>query len=426
MDKAIKVFSRQGNFKEAIDSRDISSKQCARHLSPFVDSETGRQIVNWISPSFNDDGTLRRRSHFRRLSDSYNQKFNYQEEEVKRNKMAESLEHRQAKLFIAAALNENLKSGKPLNWYFKDIDNSDLLLSGNYLAGASEIKIEYSFKTSLGNEFRLDIAILTDGLRDTRSKFVIGAIEIERSNPFGYRKEILCKSAGFPLVSVDISGMELTEITMDWAYKVLSETTKNNTSGFRSNYLYLHLLLYPIYVNFPDKLVHQEPEHQYIVIDKTEALLKTESILKKLLNIANVSEKIAHVMLLNRNSAQAEKILVNAGQIVGFDWEDINSNNALLITLKKVDVNKILDLKINLAIIRVLLSSSTSLIGYKYKKGRSSNEDKLTDIWSYLHLEEEIGKRPYEWCKKRIKILPKRLNEPLQSIVDIIDELKDK
>lgn len=419
MDRAIKVFSRQGNFKQEVNAQDIKSRQSARQLGPFVDPESKVKVVSWISPCF-EDGSLTRRSHFRKFAEGRTYKFDYQSEEIERRKFGESPEHKKAKLLIAEALKENLKFGRQMPWYFNDPANTDLLLSGNYLAGASEIETEYYFKTSLHNEFRLDIAILSQGLVSTASKFIIGAIEIERSHTFGYRKEILCKSAGFPLVSIDISEMKLDEITKEWAHHVLSETTINNTSGFRSNYLYLHHVLYPVYANFPDKLLQDDLKHQYIIFDNNSALLKTQELLKKLFKLQSVSGLEPHMLMLNRSSSNAETILVNIGEIVGFDWESVNSNNALLITLKRMSQNNVLDLKFNLAVIRTLLKSSTALIGYKFQRGAVSDGNKTKDIWSYSY--SEAGKNPYEWIKKDIRILPKRLGEPLQNIIEVLNQ----
>lgn len=65
MDKAIQVFSRDGNFNKVSLASEIKSKEHARELSPFVDLNNKDDLVTWISPSF-DNQNLKRRSHFRK------------------------------------------------------------------------------------------------------------------------------------------------------------------------------------------------------------------------------------------------------------------------------------------------------------------------------------------------------------------------
>lgn len=60
MDEAIVVFSRKGIFKASIAARDVRSREHARKLWPLVSADGSRQMVTWVSPSFNN-GKLRRR-----------------------------------------------------------------------------------------------------------------------------------------------------------------------------------------------------------------------------------------------------------------------------------------------------------------------------------------------------------------------------
>ena len=66
MDEAIVVFSRKGIFQTTIAARDVRSREHARKLWPLVSPGASRQMVTWVSPSF-ESGKLRRRSHFRVL-----------------------------------------------------------------------------------------------------------------------------------------------------------------------------------------------------------------------------------------------------------------------------------------------------------------------------------------------------------------------
>lgn len=52
MDEAIVVFSRKGIFQTTIAARDIRSREHARKLWPLVSPGASRQMVTWVSPSF--------------------------------------------------------------------------------------------------------------------------------------------------------------------------------------------------------------------------------------------------------------------------------------------------------------------------------------------------------------------------------------
>ena len=106
MDEAIVVFSRKGIFQTTIAARDVRSREHARKLWPLVSPGASRQMVTWVSPSF-ESGKLRRRSHFRMLpaQHTYNPKAHFDDEEASRwRTVQESAEHRRAKELVAAEL----------------------------------------------------------------------------------------------------------------------------------------------------------------------------------------------------------------------------------------------------------------------------------------------------------------------------------
>ncbi len=83
MDEAVVVFSRKGIFQTTITARDVRSREHARKLWPLVSPDASRQMVTWVSPSF-ENGKLRRRSHFRVLPSqhSFNPKTHFDDEEA--------------------------------------------------------------------------------------------------------------------------------------------------------------------------------------------------------------------------------------------------------------------------------------------------------------------------------------------------------
>ena len=420
MDKALQVFSRQGNFKTLILAKDIKGKEHARKLSPFVDPESTNELVSWVSPCF-ENARLKRRSHFRKRNRISTIKPDINsEEEARRTTIYESPEHKQAKTVLINELNFRLEHGIPLEWGFYDSNASDLPIIGNLLCGASTIDEEYIFKSPLNNMFRLDIAILGDGIRNKNKKFIYAGIEIEKDNTFDYRKEILCKSAAFPLISIDISNLSLIEINADWAKKVISETLKTSESK-RSNYFYLHDLLYPLFIKHPEKLLKYEPDHQFIVFDNTDNLDKIRDYCNQLAkNIDNYKIHVQRIhiykkdMSINENEFKKYQNLVD---IVGQDSKKINPDSVLLITTERPKVNNQFDFIIHMALFRILLSSPSAMIGYRFAKYEYNNEPN-EDLWHYKNYDREKDQTII------IKIAPKRLSVPLQDIIHIINTLK--
>ena len=149
MNEAIVVFSRKGLFKVGIKAREVRSREHARKLWPLVAPDPGRQLLTWVSPSF-EGGKLRRRSHFRRLpvEASYDLKSHFDEEEASRwHSTQESPAHRKAKELIASELSRRLAAGLALPWSFKDPEASDYPLEGNLLLGANRIATEMPLKS---------------------------------------------------------------------------------------------------------------------------------------------------------------------------------------------------------------------------------------------------------------------------------------
>ena len=162
MDEAIVVFSRKGIFQTTIAARDVRSREHARKLWPLVSPGASRQMVTWVSPSF-ESGKLRRRSHFRMLpaQHTYNPKAHFDDEEASRwRTVQESAEHRRAKELVAAELARRLNAGLAMPWAFKDADASDYPLEGNLLLGADRVAIEHPLETPFGSKFRLDVAVI--------------------------------------------------------------------------------------------------------------------------------------------------------------------------------------------------------------------------------------------------------------------------
>ena len=306
MDEAVVVFSRNGLFTTTVVARDIQSHEHARKLWPLVTSSAPHQLVTWVKPSF-ENGKCKRRSHFRTLPGIKNILVNqiFEQEEAARIKAShESPEHFQAKKMVAAALQHRLLKGRAMPWYFKDVTSSQFHLQGNLLLGAEGIHIEERVKTSFGCEYRLDVAITSRPI--DKKPILLGGVEIEWGHQFDGRKALIGKTQAFPLISIDISGMTLNEITPEWADLALTATTYSSESGQRKTYIYLHDVLYPLYVQLPGDLI-KEGRHQFLVFAPDKELFLLERWIKKLQVLVGLKSDFMAVSVVNAKSEQSKK-----------------------------------------------------------------------------------------------------------------------
>ncbi|MEY2621892.1 MAG: hypothetical protein RIT26_1712, partial [Pseudomonadota bacterium] len=364
MDEALVVFSRKGIFQTTIAAGDVRSREHARKLWPLVSPDPSRQMVTWVSPTF-ESGNLLRRSHFRVLptQHTFNPKAHFDDEEANRwRTVQESPEHRKAKELVAAELSRRLKAGLAMPWAFKDVGASDFPLEGNLLLGANQVATEHSLETPFGSRFRLDVAVLGPPLQN--EPMMLGGVEIELGHAFDGRKALIGKSIGFPLISIDITQMTLDELTTHWAQQVLTATTRSHEDGRRKTYIYLHDLLYPLYVQLP-KFLDDEQRHQFLVFTDDENLNKLVRWMNRLAETLKYPRGTVAVALVNGKSEQSRKMLEHAGQVVGTDWIEFNCQRCLRITLPRSRGPADLQAhQFHMTMAHILLSHTDALVGY--------------------------------------------------------------
>ncbi len=415
MDKAVVVFSRRGLMKSQLVARDVRSREQARKLWPLVDPEQQDQLVTWISPVF--DGTrLKKRSHFRRLPSAgavkVKVKDRFQSEETERQRLsAESSEHAEAKRLIAAELRRRMDAGLGLPWAFKDDSASDFSLVGNLLLGANEVVTERRLSTSFGCSYRLDIAVLAEPI--DKHPRVVGGIEVERWHHFDARKALIGRSMGFPLITVDITDLQLTDLTEAWAADVLTNTTRDDPFGRRRSYIYLHDLLYPEFVTVPNE-VEDDVKHQYLVFADDETLERLFGWVQKLGIALRYQPGQIALGKVNAKSPSARANLESAGSIAGEGWHEFNNQRMLRISVPKpVGPHDHQGHKFHSTLARLLLSQDC-LVGYQYARSEYNN-DRHEDVWLKYKWRPERG-----FCEV-YRILPKRLSEPIGRIVAFMD-----
>jgi hypothetical protein len=417
MDEAIVVLGRKGLFRTVIRARDIRSREHARKLWPFVSAGGARRLVSWVSPSFSDDGKLRRRSHFRIMPKpkAYDLQNHLEREEERRQQAnRESSEHLRAKDLIAAELNRRLTAGTAMPWSFEDKDASDFPFVGDLLVGAEKISIEHSISTPFGFKFRLDIAVL--GPPIDKVPMILGGIEIELDHSFDGHKALIGRSLGYPLISVDIEGLKIDQITSEWAKQALTKTTGSHEQVRRFTYVYLHELLYPLYAQIP-RYIDEEQRHQFLVFSDDAGLEKLPNWLNILGRKLSYPDHAIAISLVNGISEQSRRMLQEAGKVVGPDWINFNQHKCLRITAPRPQgPNDVRAHKFHMTLARLLISDIVALVGYKYCK-RVQNYDPEDDLW--VHDRWIAAER----ISKRYRILPKRLGEPISQLLHVIEQL---
>lgn len=416
MDTAVVVLSRQGRFTKTVTARDIRSREHARKLWPLVTPAEPWSLVTWVRPVFDSENKLKRRSHFKRMPGSADTAFRKlfdREEAARVRTVEESQEHKRAKHLVAEALRERMRRNLGMPWFFKDPDASDFHLEGNLLLGAAEVVEERTVKTTFGCAYRLDIGIVSKTI--DKGGLLLGGIEIEWEHQFDGRKALIGKSQAFPLISIDISGLQLEDLTPEWADMALTGTTRSSDTGRRNTYVYLHDLLYPQYLQVPREVV-KETRHQFVVFAPDEDLQKLHRLIPKYRAALQVPEKALAIASMNAKSESSKVALANLGNIVGTDWAEINPNKALMVTLDRpTQFDENLHL-LHLCVANLLLSFTDSLVGYKYMLGIHNN-DTANDLWEHSVWDKE--ERKFD----RHRIAPKRLSEPKSRLEAVLRSL---
>ncbi|OBS35653.1 hypothetical protein [Pseudomonas syringae] len=413
MDDALVVFSRKGLFQTPVTAYEIKSREHYRKLWPLVTMDKPHRLVNWVSPCFNDEGKLKTRSYFR----TYNGKrgaragdYFITQEKARQLHIGESEEHRRAKQLIANELQHRLDAGLAMPWYYMDGTISQYHLAGNLLLGADRVTQEQSIKTPFGNAYRLDVAVL--GKPILRHPMVLAGIEIELGHAFDGRKALASRSTGFPLISIDITDMNLEQLTPQWAKQALTVTKSSDDSGRRKTFIYLNDLLYPLYVQLPSTLIERDDfRHQFIVFAADEHLERVKATLAKVCAALDLKSPIVLLGVVNGKSASAAKQVANLGDIAGPDWHEFNEQRCLTITLDRPRTPQDLPSHLmHIAIAALLAGKGNALVGYKNRLGIINHRPE-EDVWNE--------------CRRGTchRILPKRLAVPFQRYLAVIDQL---
>lgn len=407
MGDGIRLISWRGLMKERIRAIDIKSSSDARKVGPFVDAlRKPLMWVNWSKPRINTG--KKTRPYFRHYPQGTNTQFKYRnlaEELQEKKHFAESVLHRRAKDVLADYLKGLLKTGQELEWSYADHRASDFPLTGNLLSNVVSVVTEYDYRTPFGVKYCFDIALLGQQLK--KEPMILGAIELEKENRFGVLKCMISKALGFPLLTVDLDELQLENITAEWCRSAISETKLTSEDGLRRNYVYIHNLLYPVYINVPQE-IRRDTKHQFIIFvsdDKIDELVKVLKSYKMFFGFSD--DKVIHIARVNLNKEEKASITMikNEGSIAGLDWEDYNRESYIRVSLD-IPFEKTGNLYMfHLVMARLLNAHYETLVGYKYDRGRHNYE-----------MDNPL------WQKNQTRIIPKHLSEPIKPLMAHLKE----
>ena len=416
MDEALRLYSWHGVLTEKLKATEIKSRADARKYGPYADEK--KKLVYWVNW-----GRLRKtdrwkRAHFKHYPKNsstkhYTSQNIINEIDERDQRKGESIKHKAVKDYITALLKRMISERSPAKWSFVDKRISHFPLTGNLLSDVIDIRQEYPIQTPFGKDYKLDIALIGAKIRE--KPIILGAIEIEFNHEFELLKCLICKSSGFPLISIDITEVKENEITEKWCESTLLETTMTSGDDRRRNYMYIHDMLYPVYVDIPENIL-KETRHQYIVFvsnEKYEQLLAWLNTLKESLGINGNDVLIQPV---NCNNDQMLSMLENEGSIAGHDWASYNNKRYIRIKLNRPKIKSGNLYKYHLAMANLLNSYSETLVGYKYRLGEI-NYKPDEHLWSVWQKQDNGG--------NRVRILPKHVSEPVRSIMDILKHLEN-
>lgn len=416
MNSAFRLFSWHGIGAERLSASEVRSREDARKLGPFVD-ETRRRRVLWRSPSFEQTtGRRLRRSHFAYFPGGNSMGctgFTSTEFDPDRYDRARlgNPKHTRARDIMVKVLRAMIRGGVQAPWAFVDERVSEFPLAGNLLEGVVDVIPEYPFPTPFDKDYRFDVALI--GPRVGSKPTLLGALEIEFSHEFDDLKCLLCKALGFPLLSVDISEARESDISEEWCMSALLGTTATDARGRRLNFVYLHEMLYPVFMNVPSD-IRKERRHQYIVFVRDDRFNKTVHWLKQLKSESGIPPDDPSVLIqqVKVSNEQAKRMLENEGAIAGQNWREYNDHRYIRIVLDRPIEKRGNVYLYHLLMARLINGYCDALVGYKYAP-TVSNNDPTEPIW-----------KPYLASRRApIPLLPKQVGQPVRSIFEELSKI---
>jgi len=418
-DEAIRIFSAtEGFLKERIKSLQIKSREDARKVGPFCNA--AKELMYWVNWGTKENGE-KIKPYFRRYIEGTNAIHHFQQQLQKEQQENEILKerdiHKKTQEIFLSAIKKLLLSNTPIQWAFNDQRLTDFPLTGNLLSDVQTVEKEYRIKPPFIKYYDLDIALLGEKLHN--KNIILGAIEIEYTHEVDLLKSLLCKSLGFPLFTINIRYEDYDEITEEWCIKRLTETKYNSDDGRRRNYVYIHNMLYPVFLTGYEEWGVGD-KHQYIIFannNDVNSLSKCIELLKTSLSLNNND---VNFCVVNRNASDkgSNTMFENEGALTGENWKEYNPNKFIRLIIKRPKAKSGNIYKFHLVLTQLLTLHFDCLVGYKFDTGQS-NFDRVNPIWEVSRREHDLSEPPnFTWHKKRF--CPKRISEPIREIIKYI------
>lgn len=411
MEEATRIYSYGGFFAETIHATDVRSRADARKLGPFV---SGGKLVLWINWSRYEDGGLKRHAHFRRYpkNSTVLKDIVITEVQERRKFTQESNKHKKAKTCIAEAIKYLKENKLHLPWTFKDSRSSDYRLSGDLMADVEVVETEFSLRTPFNTDYFLDVAVLGPVIKSKR--IILAAIEIEHTHRFEFSKALVCKTLGFPLMSIDIEKTPENEIGIDWARKALMETKVSSDDKRRRNYVYVHPMLYSVYLDFP-RSVFKETRHQFIIFCRDSVFEKMLSLIKELVSVLKIDPGRINIAPVRDKNEQTKKQIHHAGLIAGDNWKEYSDHQFIQVSVDKPPAKCGALYMFHLVLAQLCNSRFPSLVGYKYELGVMCR-DGAEPYWrTTMCVDGEL---------QDILVAPMKVSEPIEKILEIVSGLE--
>lgn len=420
-DAAIRIFSpTEGFLKEKIKALQIKSREDARKVGPFFSD--GNEQVYWVNWGTKEKGK-KIKPYFRRYSDGKNAICHFQQRLHKEQKETENLKqkniHKKVQEILLNALKKLLKNNTQIQWACNDHRLTDFALAGNLLSDVLTVEKEYRIVPPFINYYDLDIALL--GEKICNKNIILGAIEIEHTHEVDLLKTLLCKSLGFPLFTINISDADYDEITEEWCIKRLTETKYNSGDDRRRNYVYIHNMLYPVFLTGYESWGVGD-SHQYIIFANEQEVKKLSSYIDLLKKTLSLNNSDVNFVVVNRNPEDkgSNTMFENEGALAGENWKEYNPNKFIRLILKRPRAKSGSIYKFHLVLTQLLALHVDCLVGYKFDTGKS-NFERENPIWDVTRSERNLNGPPnYIWHKKRF--CPKRISEPVREIIKYISK----
>ncbi|MDH5561906.1 MAG: hypothetical protein OEY59_13735, partial [Deltaproteobacteria bacterium] len=370
---AIRIYSpTEGLLNENVAAIDIKGREDARKLGPFCNSQ--KELMHWVRWYEKSNGK-KVKPHFKTYGNkthSVRQLSEVISKEIQQIECEKKLDiHKKTQEVLLKVIKRLISECKPINWAFKDNRLSDFPLTGNLLSEVLDAQKEFKVSPPFANYYHLDIALIGNVIHS--KPVILGAIEIENTHEVDLLKTLLVKSIGFPLLTVDIKGVRYKEIITEWCLQRLTETTYVSDDNRRRNYVYLHNMLYPVYLsNYEGWEI--TPKHQYIIFVveyEFEHLFNTINLLKESLGLSSDSVSLMTVKL-NKNDKGSITQFENEGALAGPSWRKYNEKRFIrLVAERPIDKRGSIYL-FHLVLTQLLTLRCNCLVGYKVNSGKSN------------------------------------------------------